>query len=75
MPPTAMLALPNGFLTNFKDVNDKIIGRHTNSPHHKMVEREIDHNKDKLLSANLDQIKSMENPANFITNTHMHAGM
>ena len=75
MPTDLLLGKREGMLTEFKTLNDYTIKRHADSSHHQKVKREMKHNKAKLVSANLQQISSNENPANFITNTHFHAGI
>ena len=75
MPTDNLLGKQEGMLTEFKTLNDYTIKRHADSSHHQKVKREMKHNKAKLVSANLQQISSNENPANFITNTHFHAGI
>ena len=72
-PSDEYLALPNGMLTQFKDVNTRLIRRHTNSPHHKRVKKRYEENKAKIMAADMQQIVN-EKLENILTNMNFRAG-
>ena len=73
VPSDAMMAKPDGMLTAFKDVNNRLITRHAKSPGHIKLSNEIEKLETKLLNANMDQLL-YDKPQYYVATNNIQAG-